>query len=318
MVQFFKRTIKYRSTSFPELVFLHDYLLIKTCVLLLRSADGEYLISLEQAMKDEKRRRRRRRRRAARPDDGLCGAPKDLTQEDLDLMFPQWEEGEELGGLPYLLYSDLSMHDLGWPTCRLLPNGSFRQGHLLRSIGIDAHGIEADDGVYVFCEKHVRANLPVRDAVSCVQCKTQQRKDNSWCFVVYEEPGGNSLYYVGQLQFFVRAQYCTEDGFDWAPGCAVPAETLQLAVIRLYECDTEVFTPGVRLPDPELGRPPEFIHIPNTGPAGGEPYFESAGTWVVELKTLKCQLVPTRVSEAGQYFMWANKASGRTGPVKLH
>lgn len=320
MVQLFKRMIKYRSTAYPELLFIHDYLLFRACLLLLRTDDGAGLISLEDALEERKVERRRRRRPAAvaDKDDVLCGAPRELNDAERELVLPAWDGVSDLAGLPYLLYSDKSLHDLGWPTARSLPDGRSRQSLIVRQLGLSAAGRAGLEDVYIKLMKHVRASLPVGDAVSSAQCQTQHRKDNSWCFVEYISPNGDQLQYVGHLQFFAKAQYTTDDGLNTAPACLRAAEHLRLAVVKLYECECEIDTPGVRSADPVLKRPPEFIKVCNHAEAGADPVFPDAGTWVVAVDTLCCQLVPTRAKADGQYFMWANKASGRTSAVRLH
>lgn len=288
-------------------------------MLLLRSEDGVYLISMAEAVKQVKAERRRRRRpeRDTQTDEFLCGAPRKVSAAERDDVLPPWEGQGELSGIPYLLYSDPSLHDEGWPTARFLPDGMFKKALVTRQLGLHAAGIDGLPHVAIELQKFVRAILPVGDAVSCVQCKTQYRKDNSWCFVEYITADGGSLQYVGHLDFFLKAEYTTADGFNLAPACRRPAQPLRLAVLRLYECECDVFTPGLRHADPELGRPPEFIRIPNTAAQGEPPHYECAGQWVITLETLTSQLVPTRERPEGRYFMWANKASGRTAPVKM-
>ena len=85
--------------------------------------------------------------------DRMCGAPRELTEDDLEMLLPTWDEEQELGGIPYLLYSDSSLHDQGWPTMRDLPNGVFRQAALLNQLGIDALGDQGDANVFLCFDK---------------------------------------------------------------------------------------------------------------------------------------------------------------------
>lgn len=323
MVQVYKRMIKYRSTAFPELLFINSYLLRRACLQILRTAAGAQLVCMAIAVKAARERRKQRRRRAvARQADAMfLGAPKPVADAERLQVMPAVSPSRPSGltGLPYLLFSDRSLGGKGWPTYDALPAeaGRTRMGMILRALGIGANNRPGEEGVIIDMQKYVRAELPVGDTVSCVQCTSQSRKDNSWCYIVYQQENGPDLSYVGQLQFFVMATLETSDGFNIAKGCNRQAEPLRLAVVNLYACEF-VGTPGCRDPDSDLGRPPEFIRVTRSVPPGGGPsQLPFQGQWVVELDTLSTQLVPTRQVGRHRYFMWANKASGRSNTVRL-
>lgn len=309
--------IKYRSTAYPELIFIHAYLLHQACLQLLRSVVGAALLTMADAITAVKLARRKRRRRPkSPPDEELLGAPQPLTVQEVLAVLPREDHVVGLRGLPYLLYSDSSLEDRGWPTHADLPDGVGKLWSIMHELGLAAGGEPGDEAVNILLHKYVRAELPVGDTVSCAQCKTQQRKDNSWCYAVYTTPDDEQLTYVGQFQYFIMAKYVTANGWNRAASCRVPAQPLRLAVLNLYDCE-EVHTPGLRAADPELGRPPEFLRMVMARSPTGEAVLPFQGQWVVSIDTLQAQLVPTRTEDDAKYFMWANKASGRTGPVKL-
>lgn len=317
LVQLYKRMVKYRSTAFPELIFINSYLLHQACMNWLHRYGVKALVTMEEAVdraREERRTRKRRRPEAA--DEFMLGAPQQLTDEERLAVLPSHDGVDDLTGLPYLLYSDNSLHEKGWPVGQSLLPGSAKVWHILNELGLSAGGEAGRPEVHIELQKYVRAELPVGDTVSCVQCTTQQRKDNSWCYVLYTTPGGEELHYVGQFQYFVLARYVTANGWNRARNHDKAAEPLRLAVLNLYTCEA-VYTPGVREPDVDLGRPAEFVKIVHQIDANGQVRLPFEGQWVVELETLRSQVVPTRATREGRYFMWANKASGRTGAIKV-
>jgi len=185
MVQVYKRMIKYRATAYPELIFINAYLLQRACLQILRCAAGAHIVSMAVAVKaaQENRRRRHRNTVARQVDDYLLGAPKHLSEaERYELLpTPSPSRPADLKGLPYLLYSDATLGEKGWPAYDMLPDGRIKMTMVLKAMGLSANGEPGDEGVELSMQKYVRAELPVGDTVSCVQCTTQSRKDNSWC-----------------------------------------------------------------------------------------------------------------------------------------
>lgn len=104
----------------------------------------------------------------------------------------------------------------------------------------------------------------VGDRFSCTQQSTQGKKDNRWCLLRYliggdGEEGATTTYYVGELQYLVRARLQPRDGVACV-SCVVTPNPLYLGVADLYEC-TLPATPGARSPDPVSGRPPEIFCV---------------------------------------------------------
>ena len=316
MVQYYKRMIKYRSTAYPELMFLNDYLLVRTCMRIFQAVVGAALLSLSEAVAAARDKRRKRPTQARTQDDIMLGAPKKLTEAETLEVLPTERGADGATGLPYLLAAEGDLSTQGWPTCAHIRSTLAREWMVMRRLGMDVNGRAGDAGVYIELMKYARAHLPVGDTVSCVQCTTQRRKDNSFIFIEYLQEDGSPIRYVGHFQYFVMAEFKTANGFNIAEGMDVPAEPLRLGVVNLFKCDT-VRTPGVRPPDPELGRPPEFLTVRSLIPTGQNRETSAyEGLWVVDLQTVNTQLVPTRPVNGRRYFMTANKASGRLKRVK--
>lgn len=63
LVQLYKRMVKYRSTAFPELIFINSYLLHQACMNWLHRYGVKALVTMEEAV-DRAREERRTRKRA--------------------------------------------------------------------------------------------------------------------------------------------------------------------------------------------------------------------------------------------------------------
>lgn len=314
--------IKYRSSACPELLFIHDLLLYMACQQLKRTRLGAFMMSMSKAIKKAKARsksaRKRKRRRNANRcvrDDVLLGKGQDLTVSEVDAVLPQHDMIHGLGGLPYLLYSDPRLDDLGWPAFPDLPEGVGRLWAILQELGLPAFGNPGDPGVRITLHKFTKAILPVGDTVSSVQCTTQRTKDNRWCHVQYTDADGGPLEYIGLFQYFVLALYCAPGPTNHLGGARAEAAPLRLAVLNLYDCEA-VSPPGSREPDPTVGRHAEIYRVQEEPGPSGVPQLPCSGQWIVPIDMLQSQLVPTKKLAGGMYFMWANKASGRTGPVQ--
>lgn len=305
--------IKYRSTACPELIFIHDLLLRMACQELLCSRLGRFIMSMSSAIK-RKKSGRKRRRASDVVDELLLGKGKTLSSTEEDAVLPDHEDIEGLTGLPYLLYSDTSLHALGWPAFPRLREGIGRLSAVLHELGLPSLGIPGDPGVRVTLHKFVRAILPVGDTVSSLQCTTQRVKDNRWCHVQYDTHDGGSEDYIGLFQYFVLAQYHAPTRTDHLGGRRLPPQALRLAVVHLHACEA-VAPPGGRDPDPVLGRKAEMYRVVDEPLPGGGVGLPFRGEWVLPLEMLQSQVVPTKKLGNGMYFMWANKASGRTSSV---
>jgi hypothetical protein len=71
------------------------------------------------------------------------------------------------------LYSDATLGEKGWPAYDMLPDGRIKMTMVLKAMGLSANGEPGDEGVELSMQKYVRAELPVGDTVSCVQCTTR-------------------------------------------------------------------------------------------------------------------------------------------------
>lgn len=319
MVQLYKRLIKYRSTAAPELLFVNDHLLQRVCLRILLALGTANLLDLADAVDAARLRRRKNPSQPAEPaDDCLLGAPRELSDAERAEVLPPatGEPNVPAKGLPYLLAADPSLKNDGWPVGSALPTPSLRVRAIMRRLGVTVGPRPGDEGVSVKMQKFVRAGLPVGDTASSLQCMTQHRKDNSWFLIQYECTDGGRLLYVGHVRYYVLAQLETADGTNLLPNTTEIADPLRLAVADLYSCQP-LHGRAVRPTCADTGRPPEFLTVANLERIGenraDKPY---AGTWVVDVRSITCVVVPTKARGTRRYFMVANKASGRIG--RLH
>lgn len=325
MIQLLKRLTKYRATCDPEAIFVNDQLLRRTCMLLVHDPKTSGLVceSLDEALLRVRAERSRQRRgvrdeELTQPDDRVFGRGKELTPRERAEVLPVDYTGEgEPSGLPYLLLQEASLELKGWPAWVRLDGTGGRGAAIHRSLGLPIHGAvdeEAQEGT-VLVRKFMRAAAAVGDVMSCAQQTTQGVKDNKWCLMAYTiattQPDGNVVetvdYYVGELQYLLRATLRPVDGLYTAASQRRRLQPLYLGVADLYRCDMPD-TPGARQPDAVSRRPPEFFRVTRARRGVG-PY---AGRWVLDLDSVPCQLVPTVELGGVRYFQTANKASGRT------
>lgn len=319
MVQLYKRLIKYRSTAAPELLFINDNLLLRVCERLLLELGADDLKVLSEAVQAARVARRKGPQVEAEPaDDCLLGAPRPMDEDESAEVLPP-ETGQlqvPLKGLPYLLAADTDMATDGWPTGGGLPTPAIRARSIMRRLGVTVGTRVGDDGVSVLMRKFVRVALPMGDTASSMQCLTQTRKDNSWFLIRYLCTDGGQLLYVGRVRYYVLAQLKTADGTDLLPNATSFSEPLRLAVADLYSCQA-LHGRAVRPACEATGQPPEFLTVATLERIGenraDKPY---AGTWVIDVRSITCVVVPTKAIGTRRYFMVANKASGRIG--RLH
>ena len=327
MVQLLKRLIKYRSTKSPEKVYVNDELLRRTCMRLLHCSETSEaaMLSLQEAVATAKRRRCKRSQgrapagdfeAAGGDDDRVFGAGKPLDAEETNEVMPLGYAGVgELTGLPYLLYHQADLQDDGWPTHPVLGAGYGRKEAIMRGLGLPVDGtVVADRQVCeVRLRKFLRGRALVGDVLTCAQHTGQGKKDNRWCLLKYHvvDEGadrGHDRYYVGDLQYIVRARLSTADGTGICSTCTVQARDLYLGVTDVYDCSTP-YTPGCREADEVLNRAPEFFRV--DGVHHRSPAY--TGRYVVDIDAMAGQLVPVKRTAGGvQYWQTANKASGRT------
>ena len=86
-------------------------------------------------------------------------------------------------------------------------------------------------------DKFLQASLPCMDVISCTQDVKHHSTDNTWVYVVYKLPNGESLPCVGHVEYFVRCR-ATSGGvpvFD-ATGCIDDAAAEALKMKRNGQC----------------------------------------------------------------------------------
>lgn len=316
MVQLYKRLIKYRSTAAPELIFVKDHLLVRVCLRLLLALGSDSLKVLADAVHEARLARRTNPSQSDETaEDCLLGAPRSLSADErIEVLPPACGQPKvPVTGLPYMLAAEAELEKDGWPVGDGLPTAVTRTRSIMRRLGCTVGPRAGDAGVTVRLKKYVRAALPVGDTTSSLQCKTQRRKDNSWFLIRYECTDGGDLLFVGQVRYYVLAQLKTADGVNLLPEATKFSAPLRLAVADLFSCQT-LGGHAVRPACADTRRPPEFLTVANLERIGekraDKPY---AGTWVLDVRSITCVVVPTKKIGTRRYFMVANKASGRVG-----
>jgi len=340
LVQVLKRMIKYRSTAYPELLFVHDWLLILACRKARRTEEGQDLTTLDEAM--ELLKAAKRRQHDVPDDEGteLLGAAKKVTDEEKPQVLPQFEQpacildSAKASGLPQLLMEDPNLDRQGWPTFRAYPPQS-RLKWVYAELGLGGPMAEPQlEGetplVWVELHKFSRAMLPINEAISCTQCRTQTKKNNQWGLVVWEVEGvdggvDRTELCAVQFQFFIQAKYKTKSGSDRArKGHGTvgvrphKAEPLKVAVAQVFQCQA-IEVPGMRPLSEQTAEQwrqnvPEIVKLRDTRPLACNEFY--CGEWVLDLRTVNSQLVPTKDRSGCRNFMSSNKASGRNVAVK--
>lgn len=323
MVQLVKRMVKYRSTAYPELLFVHDWLLTLACRRVQLTAEGQNCVSLDEAL-GAVRKKKHRQHDTARPDDALLlGAPHVVSEADerevlhngaLNVEGDQLQE-PELQGLAYLLLNDRSLGAEGWPVFED-DIDQIRPMHILRAIGVEGPLGAGAQGVYVQLTKFAKADLPIGEAISSELCRFQRKKNNQWCLIQYmiEDQDGQvkAQLYVCHMNYFVKAQLMQSIGLLGLTKEPV-SDPLKLGIARLYTC-TEKFVPGVRPADPDIQRLHEFVEVSDVRPVAENAAY--AGVFAIDLRSIDSQVVPTKERGQGRCFAIANKLSGRMAGVK--
>lgn len=324
MVQLVKRMVKYRSTAYPELLFVHDWLLTLACRRVKLSPDGCHCVSLYEALRAVKKRRLLSRDEPLPGQALLLGAPK--KAEDAEkaqvLHIPPMSATDEdivLQGLPQLLFEDTTLLVDGWPVFKDNAEDQ-RPGLILHELGLQGPLGAGKEGVKVVLQKFTRADLTTGDTVSSVQCNSQRRKNNQWFLIQYsvEHADGRKerKVYVGQFLYFVHAAFTCNmlpEGATRAGSDRHHPSDLRLGVANLYSSEDQ-HGPGVRAADPEIGRLHEFVKVARLDPSRAGSTFE--GVFVLDLRTIDSQVVPTRERDDTRYFCVSSKLSGRYAGVK--
>lgn len=318
MVQLVKRMVKYRSTAYPELLFVHDWLLTLACRRVKLTNEGHDCLSLDEALAAVRKKKQSNHDTAGPNDALLLGAPKPISATEEREVLPTGHRAVgdgELKGLPYLLLNDRTLSREGWPS---LPDDheAVRPMHILKSLGLEGPLGAGEEGVAVDLTMFARADLPIGETISSVLCKSQKKKNNQWCLIQYqiEDQAGAVVerLYVCHFMYFMRAQLKRS-------GVAVGAEPvfasrpLKLGIAKLYECK-EKFVPGVRPADADLQRLHEFVEVADVRPVVDNAAY--AGVYALDLRTIDSQIVPTKERFNGRFFSIASKLSGRTAGVK--
>jgi len=333
LVQLVKRMVKYRSTAYPELLFVHDWILALAYRRVRLTEDGASCCSLEEALEAVREAKRRIHDTLASDDDALLlGAAKPLTEHEVNQVLPQAPaqfivgDQQHVQGLVYLLLNDPDLSKDGWPSHPSAVRIT-RHASILQALGQDGPLGEGTEGVSVSLQKFFRAHLPIGETVSCVQCTTQRKKNNQWAMVEYviEDGAGNEqlVPHVVHFQYFVRAVYTTADGTNTVTRPAAiglpfgtlpkPAVPLRIGMARVYRCEV-VSGPGVRPADAEVCRLPELVKVVNVAPVSTNIAY--TGDYPLDLRTINCQLVPTKEAGGARYFMVANRLSGRSKAIR--
>lgn len=339
MMQHLKRMIKYRSTAYPELLFVHDWLLTLACRRVRRTEEGKHLRTVQEKHEDLKAAKRKSH--DSPEDDGtmLLGATRGTTEEEEAIVLPEYQvpaphesTADQLAGLPKLLHDDPDLDQRGWPTFKA-DQGESRVKWLYSELGLGGpfeapQEVGAPPPVKVHLKKYTRAQLPTEECVSSVQCRAQWKKNNQWGLVVWQVDGGNGNEEDGrdvttelcavQFQYFILAEYSSRYGRRARHGTgvqgAVPpeAEALRLGVAHVFKVQA-VHVAGMvavdELTEDQHDDLPEFFHLQDCTASAANPAF--CGSWVLDLKTIDSQLVATKERGCRRKFMISSRASGR-------
>lgn len=346
--------IKYRSTAYPELLFVHDWLLTLACRRIRRTAEGKNLQTLEEKHEELKAKKRRTHDKGEDDATQLLGASKPVTDDEEAEVMPTYifpadplQSAEtQLSGLPRLLHGNPDLDERGWPTFRH-DAGESRVKWIYAELGLggpfEEPQLEGEmPSIKIKLQKFTRAQLPIEECVSSVQCRAQWKKNNQWGLVIWtvdvqesatddsSEPEAAAVTTTEvcavQFQYYVLAEYTTvhgrkaQNGAGAAGGIPPDAEPLRLGVAKVFKLEA-LQVPGMRPEaeqdpaerDHELSLP-EIMCLNDCRPIHNNPAY--CGTWVLDLKAINSQLVATREVDGARLFMTSDRASGRHVAVK--
>ena len=294
MVQLMKRSVKYRSTAYPELIFVNAWMLTQALKRMRSQHPDEcktfaewvplyFDRPLSAATYDN----------IVRPLDGaqLLGCGKPPTEDVYLKCFHMLSEVIESATDPWYT-------DAGWHKCDI-------------EAGIGGSYLNATLTVFA------KAITPSNDMITSTLCRSQYRKDNAWAYVQYHTSNGAIQHCIARMTFFVRAVYKRENVDDDDDGdlneYGVVPQILRLAVCDLWLC--EIVTGKAIMSTFDIVVPDMFkvanlsTNACNATDKGGS-YFGEAMLNILEFHT---QVVPT-LELAGthtRFFCTASKASGR-------
>ena len=99
LVQLLKRMIKYMSTAFPELLLIHDWLLVVACRRVRRIEERTDLQTLEEAIESIRAAKRRTHDTADEKGCVMFGAPQKPGEAELNEGIPEYTTGDGEAGL---------------------------------------------------------------------------------------------------------------------------------------------------------------------------------------------------------------------------
>lgn len=304
LVQEYKRFIKYRSTAFPEHLFIGDQNLLRACSFIRILGAGGGVKTLDELVAEIKALWRRDRpgteagdRKLPSPET-LLGAARDPTDSDVAKILPPFPRAvnHQLKGLPSLLHSTpgLEAEDRwpAFPDLHPVPRRSAIYKELGLAAGATRPGVE---GTQVVLRKHLRGRVRSGHDVGSAQNRRQRGGGDRWALVFYEETRGGShvkVPYLASVQFYAEAYLVTANGRGCpdrlsANGDADPSSPLALAVVDLYTCEA-VTGPALRPGNAALEIPADLYACRRPRPGSASHWKE----WVVLVDQLVCQLQP--------------------------
>lgn len=293
LVQLMKRTVKYRSTSFPELLFVNTWRLTQA-LLRMRQKFPMQCKTFDEWVPLYSNRvlSAPRYDDAPRPANGaqFIGAGKEPTQS------------QYVAGL-ILLNNVINNAPDEWYT----EAGWDKADKGARFLGT---------GFYAKMLIFAKAITPSNDLITSVLCNSQFRKDNTWAFVRFTLAGGEVQLCIARMLYFVLAIYEKDTSLFKDDG--IKPETLRMVVADLWECEVVLGKALVVAFDEVTNEMPDMFKVTNLSKDNDNKHDRTRhgsyfGQVMINVLEFGSQVVPTLPlnGSSTRFFCTASKASGR-------
>ena len=286
MVQLMKRNVKYRSTAYPELLFVNGWMLTQA-VKRMRSEHPEHCKTFEQWVPLYSDR------------------PLDAEEYDNILRPLNGAQLLGLGKVPSELVYKSCMAML----CKVINTAT---DDWYTNAGWLKGGKDGITPSYAHATMHLfaKAITPSNDLITSTMCHSQFRKDNSWAYVRFDLPHGVVQHCIARMKFFARAVYEKPDG-SLLNEHGIQPLTLRLAVCDLWEC---TIAEGKGLMSSFDITVPDMFKVANLGTKACNAVDKGGlyhGEHMINILEFHTQVVPTLELAGTRLFCTASKASGR-------
>jgi hypothetical protein len=283
MVQFLKTYVKYRSTDYPELIFVHWHLIWKALAHS-RAEHPEDCRSFDELIPAVRHGPQLPPKYDVPADDSaevLLGKAQPLTPEELGVV----------------------INLLAINHCTELP-GQWTSERLASSR----------------LQKFVKANLATDDGLASAQCESQGRKDNSWAYISILSAAGFRESCIARPRMFVQvlSEPAAVDGDQAFPAAGEQPDQLRLAVCDMWHCTAVTAAACDDTFDGAAGMP-DILKVADSRALPSSPSY--ARLWLLELDQVTGQVLAVRPRSDGplaasgrntRLFLTSHKASGRS------